>query len=309
MDVSNELKRFCEKYLLWMSDINYSGETVEGRRKHLRYFNVWAEDRSLLHPREITSDILTRYRTFLANRPFGKHIKAGTQRTRLSSVKEFFKWMTKERHILFNPAVNLEMPRVGSPIPSAFLTAREVEIFLSVIDLGKPTGLRDRAMFEVFYSSGIRRKELCNLKVNDLDMNCGLLMVREGKGGKDRLIPIGDRALLWVDKYLRESRYRFLKNADEKKLFLTRNGPMKPEYMTGVAHSYFMLTELDKKGACHIFRHSMATLMLDGGADIRHIQEMLGHSSLESTQIYTRIAVKKLKDVHSSTHPGAQLTK
>jgi integrase/recombinase XerD len=304
----SEQKILLKKYLAWMETMNYSGETIHARRKMIGYFIAWAEERTLTEAREITEAILERYRVSLAHHGQGEgRIKAGTQRTRLAAVREFFKWLTRERFILNNPAVNLSMPRMGSPLPSAVMSVKEVETLLSSVTLDRLTGIRDRAMFEVFYSTGIRRKELCQLKVNDIDLDRGLLMVRHGKGDKDRLIPIGERALLWVEKYLRECRDRFLKSASEDALFLTLRGPMKPGYMTGIGHRYLKASGLEKKGACHIYRHTMATLMLEGGAGIRHVQEMLGHASLESTQIYTRVAVQHLKDVHSSTHPGARL--
>lgn len=304
----SELEALLKKYLSWMEGMNYSGETVHARRKMIGYFIAWADERTLTRPREITEAILERYRVSLAHHGQGEgRIKAGTQRTRLAAVREFFKWLKNKGFILVNPAASLSMPRTGSPLPSAVMSIREVEALLSSVTLDRLTGIRDRAMFEVFYSTGIRRKELCQLKINDIDLDRGLVMIRHGKGDKDRLIPIGDRALLWVEKYLRECRERFLRSTDEDHLFLTLRGPMKPGYMTGIGHRYLKASGVEKKGACHIYRHTMATLMLEGGASIRHVQEMLGHSSLESTQIYTRVAVKHLKDVHSSTHPGARL--
>lgn len=304
-----EMIRLLCGYVAWMESMRYSPGTISGRKREVERFITWAEERSLGDPRDISAEILIRYRHFQANKPYGRTIKPSTQCTRLQAVKEYFRWMTRHHHLLHNPAEDLEMPRIGSPLPSAVLTVKEVEEVLSIMDIERATGLRDRAMFEVFYSSGIRRKELCDLKVGDLDLNRGLIMIREGKGRKDRLIPIGDRAVSWVVKYLYEAREELRVDPAEERLFLSSKGPMTPGNMTNIGHRYLKRSGLEGKGSCHVFRHTMATLMLDGGADLRHVQEMLGHACLSSTQIYTRVAVKKLKDVHTDTHPGARLNK
>lgn len=168
--------------------------------------------------------------------------------------------------------------------------------------------MRDRALLETFYSCGIRRTELLRLKVHDLDWHKELLTVRMGKGRKDRVIPIGERALAWIDRYLWEVRPRYLVCPDEGTVFLTRTGSaLTPNQLSGLTRRYIAKALPHIEGACHVFRHSMATLMLEGGADIRYIQEMLGHSKLSTTQIYAHVSIKALKEVHSKTHLGAKL--
>lgn len=308
MNGRQTLREYHQQYLSWMKVMNYSPATIDTRNVLLGYFVEWAEERGLVHPREITPAVLERYRHALAKSGRrGRKIKIRTQLTRLVVLREFFKYLRKEKIILINPAEELELPRTGSPLPSAVLSVKEVERILQVIDIDTPAGIRDRAILEVFYSCGIRRKELCDLKTEDIDLDRELVMIRHGKGDKDRLIPIGERAALWVEKYLEEGREHFVNGSYEDALFLTGKGPLKPSYLTVLGRRYLIKSGLDKRGACHVYRHTMATLMLEGGADIRHVQEMLGHSSLESTQIYTRVAVKHLKDVHTATHPGARL--
>jgi len=173
-----------------------------------------------------------------------------------------------------------------------------------------PMGLRDRAILETFYSTGIRRKELSQLAVFDLDAERGTILVREGKWRKDRMVPIGDRALAWIEKYLSEVRPQLVVDPDPGNLFLGQTGePLAPGWLTSRASTYIHKAGLAKQGGCHLFRHTMATLMLEGGADIRFIQEMLGHATLQATQIYTKVSIKKLKEIHTVTHPGAQLAR
>jgi integrase/recombinase XerD len=161
---------------------------------------------------------------------------------------------------------------------------------------------------ETFYSTGIRRMELIALHVGDVDRERGTIMIREGKGKKDRIVPIGERALMWIAKYLDEVRPTLLRNPSEPTLFLTHWGEsITDNNISSSMARYVRAAQLGKKGSCHIFRHTFATLLLENGADIRHIQAMLGHADLSSTEIYTHVAIQKLKLIHSQTHPGANL--
>jgi integrase/recombinase XerD len=175
-------------------------------------------------------------------------------------------------------------------------------------NVGEPLGIRDRAMLEILYSSGLRRMELLHLKLYDVDEKHGLVTVRQGKGKRDRVVPIGERALAWLDIYLNSLRPEIVKKPDDGIIFLTSNGvPFTPNHLSWLARQYVKSAAIGKNGACHIFRHTMATLMLEGGADIRYIQAMLGHVRLDTTQIYTHVSIRKLKQIHESTHPGARL--
>jgi len=171
-------------------------------------------------------------------------------------------------------------------------------------------GLRDRALFETMYSAGLRRAEAGKLKVFDIDMERGMLMVREGKGNKDRAVPIGARALGWIQKYLDLVRPFWVKAEDDGALFLSDRGTaLSLRMITSIGRKRMEACGLYQTGdACHIFRHSAASLMLEGGADIRYIQEYLGHAQLTTTQIYTKVTIEKLKAVHEATHPAKMQT-
>jgi integrase/recombinase XerD len=154
----------------------------------------------------------------------------------------------------------------------------------------------------------MRRTELVNLKLYDVDRAAGVVTIREGKGKKDRVIPIGERAVAWLDKYLDQARPRLATEPDDMTLFLTVQGePLGRTTLSYIIRQYVEAAGIGKHGACHLFRHTMATLMLEGGADIRFIQQMLGHARLDTTQIYTHVSIRMLKQIHSATHPAAAL--
>jgi len=177
-------------------------------------------------------------------------------------------------------------------------------------DLGTVIGIRDRAILETLYSTGMRRMELIRLHVTDIDAERGTVMVRLGKGKKDRMIPIGERALAWVAKYRDDARPDLACGTDDGTLFLTTLGEaFVPDRMTQLVRTYVDAADTGKKGACHLFRHTMATLMLEGGADIRFIQAMLGHAELSTTQIYTQVSIRTLKEIHTATHPGRPVSR
>ncbi len=295
------------RFLEWSLAVGLAERTVEIRRRMLKHFIVWCDERGLDRPQDITRPILERYRRYLYHyrKTNGDPISFATQQQRLVPVKAFFKWLTKENYILYNPASEMELPKVHRKLPKHILSHEEVSAIINQTMLHGDHGIRDRAIIETLYSTGIRRNELIHLKLYDVDIRNGTLMVREGKGKKDRMVPIGDRACLWITKYLDDVRPGIVVEPDEGWLFLHEFGePFRKNRLTDLVKKYIEAAGIDKPGACHIFRHTMATLMLDNGADIRHIQMMLGHSQLSTTEIYTQVSIRKLKEVHARTHPA-----
>jgi integrase/recombinase XerD len=289
------------KYLEWLSVTNYSQQTVTNRSVYLGYFIKWAEDCGICNVAEVTKQVLERYQRYLFHyrKRNGDPLAIGTQHTRLVPIRSWFKWLARNNHIPFNPAGELELPKLERRLPKHVLTVREAEQVLA-----QATNVRDRAILETLYSTGIRRMELLNLRLYDLDADRGTLMVRQGKGKKDRMVPIGERAVAWIDKYMREVRPRLLLGPADV-LFVNNVGkPFTPNQMTRLVREYVESAEIGKRGSCHLFRHTMATLMLENGADVRYIQAMLGHVKLETTAIYTQVSIRKLKEIHSATHPA-----
>ncbi len=301
------------RYLEALRVKNYSGRTVENREVYLRFFIEWCGDRGIVRPHEVTKPVLERYQRHLfhmrqtggVNR--GKPLSFRAQHSRLVPVRMYFKWLTRQNVLLWNPASELELPRLERRLPRFVLTAAEAETVLAQPDVSEPLGVRDRAIIEVLYSTGIRRMEVLHLSVYDLDDERGTLMVRQGKGKKDRMVPIGERAIAWVRRYLDEVRPSLVVPPDTGELFLTSLGDeFSPHRLTQLVRDYVVAADTGKQGACHLFRHTMATLMLENGADIRHIQEMLGHAELSTTQIYTQVSIRRLKAVHAVTHPASR---
>ena len=301
---------WMKRYLEWLRIKNYSERTAENREVYLEFFIKWCETRSLSRPQEITKPILERYQRHLFHlrKDNGRPLSFRAQHCRLVPVRAYFKWLTQQNVLLSNPASELELPKLERRLPRHVLTREEAESILEQPSLDEPLGVRDRAILEVLYSTGIRRGEVLGLSIYDLDAERGTLMVRQGKGKKDRMVPIGERAIVWVERYRNEVRPGFVVPPDEGTLFLTSLGEgFAPSRMTQLVRGYVRAAELGKSGSCHLFRHTMATLMLEGGADVRYIQEMLGHVDLSTTQIYTQVSIRKLKQVHELTHPGAKL--
>jgi len=308
----NSLAAWMLRYLEWMAVTNYSPSTVESRRADLHLFNEWCKTRSLGTPQEITKPILERFQRHLYHyrKANGKPLGFHRQAVLLQGLKGFFKWLAQNNHILYNPASELVLPKVPKQLPKDILTTEEVETVLNQPDLTSPFGVRDRAMMEVLYSTGIRRSELVNLTIYNLDESRGTLFIRQGKGKKDRIVPIGERALAWVRKYLDEVRDELLVDPNVPTLFITYQGEgFHPNKLTAIIRKYIEQADIGKTGSCHLFRHTMATQMLENGADVRFIQEMLGHACLDTTQRYTHVSIRKLKEIHGATHPAATLKK
>jgi integrase/recombinase XerD len=303
----NGITLYLNRFLEWSAVMNYSQDTIKTRDTCIRRFIVWCDARGLDKPQDVTNPILERYRRHLFSyrKADGKPLSFSTQHSHLAPLKAFFKWLNKENYILYNPAADFELPRVAKHLPKHFLSIDEIETMLRHTQVYGELGIRDRAIMETFYSSGIRRMELVNLMLQDLDLERGTLVIFEGKWKKDRIVPIGDRACAWVRKYLVEVRPKLVTGEDNGHLFLTDYGePFIRNRITDLIKKYLEAAGIDKPGACQLFRRSMATHMLDNGADIRYIQLILGHVNLTSTQIYTQVSIKKLKQVHSLTHPA-----
>jgi integrase/recombinase XerD len=288
---------------------NYSEGTLEGRRDALKMFLTWAAERDLSRASQITRPILEAYQRWLwrYTKANGQRLGWSTQRNRLGILKDFFRWITRQNVILHNPASELELPRMEKRLPQEALSLTEVERLLAIPDVTDPLGVRDRAMLELFYSCGVRRTELCRLDLADLNTERRTLHVRLGKGKKDRMVPVGLRAIQWIERYLKEVRPRLCLDTRTQALFLTGYGDaFNPDVVSRMVSAWLKQAGLKRKGCCHVLRHTCATLMLENGADIRFIQQLLGHEKLDTTAIYTEVSIKQLQEVHARCHPAAK---
>lgn len=294
-------------FLEWRAARNYSETTrltIEGTLSELV---VWCHERGIRKATEVTRPILEAYQRALFHRrkPDGSPLSFKTQGWKISHIRTWFRWLARNNYIPANPAADLETPRVQRRIPHEYFTIDEAERILSVPDVGTPIGLRDRAILETFYSTAVRRRELGSLKLADVDFVHRTVYVKEGKGKKDRIVPIGLRAIAWIRKYLDEARPSLASADDESLLFLSVRGvAIHPDALTTLVRRTIETAGVTKSGSCHLFRHTAATAMLENGADLRFIQEMLGHSLISTTQIYTQVSIAKLQAVHAATHPA-----
>jgi integrase/recombinase XerD len=303
----NPLNLYLASFLEWSGARGLSDQTLETRQNALRRFIAWCDERDLTRPQDITLPILERYQRYLYHyrKPNGEPLTFGTQQTRLVPVKAFFQWATRERHLLYNPASELLLPRLPRRLPKHILSVSDIETLIQRPDIATPSGVRDRAMLETLYSTGIRRMELVQLTLYDLDIRGGSLTVRGGKGGRDRVVPLGERACAWLDRYLDDVRPQLLASHDTGHCFLTDFGePFEKNRLGDLVKRYIERAGFKVIGSCHLFRHAMATHMLENGADIRYIQLILGHSDLDTTAIYTQVSIHKLKLIHAATHPA-----
>ncbi|MBD8528278.1 site-specific tyrosine recombinase XerC [Pseudomarimonas arenosa] len=307
----DSIAAWMRRYLEALQVQGYSGELWRHRCAALARFLEWCEERELQRPGEISKPVLERYQRhlFYARKADGQPLSLKGQRVTLGHVRGWFRWLVKHNHLPSNPAADLDLPLAPRQVLPEALSADEVETVLAQPDVHDAQGLRDRALMELLYSTGLRRTEAANLTVYDLDAR-RLVRVRQGKGRKDRIVPIGERALAWVQRYLVESRPELQIDPQEMTLFLNRWGQrFSGAGLGNLVRGYLERAGIDKRGACHLFRHAMATQMLENGADVRFIQEMLGHASLDTTQVYTHVAIGKLQAVHAATHPAARLAR
>lgn len=285
----------------------FTERTVETRLRALERFILWCGERDLQRPQEITPPVVERYQRHLYHyrQVNGAPLSFISQRSLLSSLKMFFQWAARERHLLYNPASELRLPRVPKRLPQHLFSVSDVNRILNQADVNTPSGLRDRAIMEVLYSSGVRRMELVQLTIYDIDTRQGELAVRNGKGNRDRIVPLGERACAWVNRYLEEVRPLLLTAHDDGVCFLTDYGdPFIKSRLGERVKAYIDRAGLKVIGSCHLFRHAMATHMLENGADIRYIQAILGHASLSTTAVYTHVSIRQLKAIHAATHPA-----
>jgi len=301
------MDEFIHKYMHFLEANHYSLTSRRKWRGMLFSFSRWLFDHAIKTPEQITEEIMVFYQTHLKESidRFGKKRSTESQRKNLTVIRAFLDYLKNQNVILTNPAQDLRLPRVHKSLPRQILTEEEAELVLSQPDVKTALGLRDRAMMELLYATGMRRMEIANLQLPEIDFKEKVIEIRESKGAKDRLVPVSDRALDWLDKYLEDARPKLAGSQSKNFVFLNcHRRPFSLTNLTTVFKKHFVACELAHLGACHVFRHTLATRLLEGGVDLRLIQEMLGHTDIKVTQVYTRVSIRKLQEVHQRTHPA-----
>jgi len=285
----------------------FAASTLRVRRVHLQMFLSWCGAARTTAPAQVTRASLENYQRHLFDyrKKNGQPLAIASQHSRLALLKLWFKWMAHRNYISDDPSSELELPRIGYKLPFV-LNREEAELVLQQPKVQTAIGIRDRAILEMLYSTGVRRMELLQLKLYAVEKQHELVTIREGKGKRDRVVPVGERALFWLERYLTDGRPRIVGQPHDSVVFLTAAGrPFTPNHLSWLARRYVIAAGIGKSGACHISRHTMATLMLEGGADIRYIQAMLGHVRLDTTKIYTHVSIRMLKQIHCDPSSGA----
>ncbi|MFN8611655.1 MAG: tyrosine-type recombinase/integrase [Vulcanimicrobiota bacterium] len=294
---------WSERFAQWMRLRNGSIKSIETYQMGLRQFFTYLKDQGVVSLAAITRDLVEGFRTHLFYRRHkGKPLSVATQACRLTAVKSFLRYLVRENVLLADVASTVDLPKKQKTLPRV-LAEDEVARVLQGPDLDTLTGIRDRALLETLYATALRNGELGALQLEDLDWDGRALWVRLGKGQKDRVVPIGDEALAWLEEYLRRVRPRWVTREDEKHLFLHfRGGRLGHELVRKIVVRYAKTAGLQGVTP-HTLRHSCATHMLARGAGLRHLQVMLGHSSLVTTQHYTRLDLSDLHKVLRRCHP------
>ena len=281
---------------VWM-ERGLSPNTLAAYRADLTALDRWLDG----HDAELTSANRGDLLAFMASR-----VQAGAQprstARQLSSFRRFYRYLLREGSLREDPTALIAMPKVGRSLPRS-LTEEEVEALLAAPTVSDPLGHRDRPMLEVLYATGLRVSELVNLKLAAVNLNQGVLRI-VGKGDRERLIPLGEEAVEWVQQFLQGPRVEILLERQTDYLFPTRRGDrMTRQAFWHIIKRYAKKANVEKELSPHTLRHAFATHLLNNGADLRVVQMLLGHSDLSTTQIYTHVARERLKDLHSQHHP------
>lgn len=299
MDISATITSFLTHVRV---EKGLSPNTISAYRRDMVKFDEFAKKKRLTLE-SVTRDVLV---DFLASL-YRQKLESRTVARHLVTLRNFFRFAQIQDYISVDPSLNLESPKIRRTLPG-YLRLDEVELLLSQPDEKTPLGLRDRAMLEVLYSTGLRVSELVSLRVMDLDTSVGCVRCI-GKGDKERIVPIGKKAVHLVDRYLRDARPKLVgkgKQALATTLFINRRGsPISRVGVWKILSAYGRQAGLKVGSTPHMLRHSFATHLLERGADLRSVQLMLGHSDISTTQIYTHVVEERLKQIYKAHHPRA----
>jgi len=306
--VPESLKELMQKFADYERIVGKSPKTISSHRKTLRVFFDFLDSKGMTSIDQVTKRTILDYYTYLINYKGarGKGVSSSTRALLLLSTKTFFKFLARFDYIQKDPTQDIEPIKEEKALPRDYMSEKEMFRVLEKPNINDSLGLRDKSVMEVFFSTGIRKNELCQLNLNDIDYHEGMLRVNHPKGGPNyqRIIPIGDIALSYVKQYIQKSRPNLENGHDTQALFLSYKGNrLDKDTPLAIAKKYSFQAGIRKNITPHSFRVSCATSMLKNKAGLRHVQEQLGHRRITSTQIYTRLCPLDLKEVHKRCHP------
>lgn len=304
------LRDALRRYLTWRRARGDAVRTLATLHSLARAFLTWAETEGITTIEQLTPDQLVAYQEELTWRqtPAGKPLSLFTQRRHLSLLRGFGQWLLEQDLLVANPANRLRLPRKPQTLPRTLLDVTETTRLIETRTTPHLTAYRDQALLELLYSTGLRREEVVQLDLGDLDCVGGYCWVRQGKGRKARVVPLGQLAIKRLQLYLTAVRPVLLRGQESGALFLNRWGHrLLGDTIWRIVKQAARAAKLSPAISPHTLRHAAATHMLRNGAPIRHLQEFLGHASVETTQVYTRITIPELKAIHARYHPREQI--
>lgn len=292
------------KFTEYMRVNSFSERTIITYELNVRFFLNYLKALEIENIAEVDRRIVNDYQAEIYLQTYkGRPLAPSSQQGRLVAVKALYRYLIKAGIVLYDPTTVIDLPRRTDSIPRNILNKKEISALLSAPNLETPLGIRDRAIFELLYSTGIRAGELRNLTLDDVDFNRGEVRINKGKGAKDRIVPLGEVASDYLEFYLKEARPKLAPSA-QTALFVTKSGrKLGKTDLSDLTERYRARAGMKKHFTPHSLRHTCATHLLKGKADIRQIQELLGHASIANTQIYTRVELTDLKKVLKNCHP------
>jgi len=300
------VRNLLEKYRQHLVVRNYSKRTIESHIFSLTRFSRYLDELNVKDVAGVTKDIINGYQVHLYEtvNARGDYNSVSTQNIALGTIKSFFRFLVDNDYIITDPAKSVSLAKEPKKLPRSILTGVEAKKVMHAPDIKTILGYRDRTILEILYSSGIRKEELLNVLVSDIDYTEGLIRINGGKGKKDRVVPIGRIACRYTENYIKAVRPELVRDPRNTYLFLSLRGNRLSKNMVWeIVKSYTNKAKINKNISPHTFRHTCATLMLKNKANLRHIQELLGHSSLDSTQVYSHVTITDLKEEHARCHP------
>lgn len=283
-----------------------SPATLRARSQSLTTFFLWLTDAGIEDVREVMRENIRTYQLWLTRRGLTTY----TLHVKLSGLRRFFEHLEKLDAILVNPCIGLILPKLEDRLPRGVLSQAEARRILDAPDTQSKKGIRDRAILELFYSTGIRGEEMAALTIHDVDCKSGFVRVHKGKFAKDRVVPMGTKASAYVAEYLRHVRLPWsATRKEERALWLNAmqpHGPIKKPAIAMMIAQYKTLAGIERPGRTHLWRHTCATHLVQGGANLAYVQRLLGHRSLETTQIYTRVSAAEISGTLRRKHPRAR---
>lgn len=296
-----------DKYRDHLITLNFAKKSVASYVFYLNRFFAWLRENGVSDLAAVTRDIVRDYQTHIfeeINAHTGQPNAVTYQNRALQAVKAFFRFLVENDYLVGDPAKSIPYAREPQQLPRSILTQSEAKKLLHAPDTKTVLGYRDRTILEVLYSTGIRKEELNNILLTDVDYHDGIIRINQGKGKKDRVVPIGKIACRYLENYIKAVRPSLIRDPYNNHLFLSlRGNKLSKNMVWQIVKTYTEKAKIKKTISPHTFRHTCATLMLRNQANIRHIQELLGHASLDSTQVYASVSIVDLKEVHARCHP------